>query len=98
MNRRTLNQPITRETLAALTEQHGERWNIWPSAQGMYACATLRRGLSWTDPSGRHPVGAGGAYVQSLVMDSPEELQEAIEQQNDTIKILLADGTLRAVR
>lgn len=89
-------QPITRESLAPLAERYGERWNIRPSAQGGYALATLRRGLSWVRPQGRNPVGFRGAYVQTLLTDTAEELAEAIEKQNTTITALLADGTLTA--
>lgn len=96
MTERTVTTPIIKETLQPLIEQYGERWNIWLSAQGTYACATLRRGLSWVDSQGRNPVGAGGAYVQSFVTDSPAELQEAIEEENANIAALLADGTLKA--
>lgn len=86
---------ITRETLVPLVRLHGERWNIWPSSEGAYACATLRRGLSWTDSRGRLPVGAGGAYVRSLVADSLGELKEAIKREDHHIAALLADGTLK---
>lgn len=89
-------EPITRETLTPLVERHGDRWNIRPSAQGAYALATLRRGLSWVRPQGRNPVGFGGAYVQTLLTDTPEQLEEAIERENDTIARLLMDGTLKA--
>src|SRR5688500_17679597 len=89
-------QPITPESLAPLAERHGERWNIRPSAQGGYALATLRRGLSWVRPQGRNPVGFRGAYVQTLLTDTAEELKAAIERENDTIARLLMDGTLKA--
>lgn len=89
-------QPITSESLAPLAERHGERWNIRPSAQGGYALATLRRGLSWVRPQGRNPVGFRGAYVQTLLTDTAEELAAAIERQDAAIEGLLADGTLKA--
>lgn len=89
-------RPITPETLTPLVERYGQRWNIRPSAQGGYALASLRRGLSWVRPQGRLPVGFGGSYVQTLLTDSPEELEEAIEQENTAIARLLSDGTLRA--
>lgn len=89
-------QPITRESLAPLVERHGERWHIRPSAQGGYAMATLRRGLSWVRPQGRYPVGFRGAYVTTLLADTLGELAEAIERENRVIAGLLADGTLRA--
>lgn len=90
-----MRQPITAEALVPLVERHGGRWRIWPSAHGEYACATLRRGLSWVRPQGRHPVGAGGAYIQTLVTDSLEELQESIARQNESIARMLADNALR---
>lgn len=96
MTRRLVRQPITPEALAPLIERHGARWKIWRSAHGAYACATLRRGLSWVCTQGRVPVGAGGAYVRSLVTDSPEQFQEAIDEENRIIAALLADGTLKA--
>lgn len=98
MTRRLIKQPITAELLAPLAERHGDRWRVWPSAQGEYACATFRRGLSWAWPAGRSPVGPGGAYVRTLVTDSPEELAEAIATENDSIARMLAAGTLRTDR
>lgn len=89
-------RPITRESLAPMVERHGERWNIRPSAQGWYALATLRRDLSWVRPQGRHPVGFRGSYVRTFLTDTPEELAEAIEQEEAAITGLLADGTLMA--
>lgn len=89
-------RPVTRESLAPLVERHGERWNIWPSAHGWYALATLRRGLSWARPRGRYPVGFHGSYVRTFLTDTPEELAEAIEGEEAVIAGLLADGTLTA--
>lgn len=95
MIKRSVERPITSETLAPLVERHGSRWRIWPSAHGEYACATLRRGLSWVRPHGRHPVGAHGAYVRTLVTDSPEELAAAIAQEDESIAHLLAENVLK---
>lgn len=96
MIRGSVRQPITTEMLAPLMERHGGRWRIWPSAQGEYACATLRRGLSWVRPHGRHPVGAHGAYVRTLVTDSPDELAAAIAGEDENIAHLLAENVLTA--
>lgn len=87
--------PIDRKALAPLIDRYGERWKVWHSAQGQYACATVRRGLSWVRPQDRHPVGARGAYVQTLVTESPGELAAAIEQADGEIGRLLATGALR---
>lgn len=98
MTGRRVKEPITLGTLAPLIERHSDRWKIWPSAHGEYACATARRGLSWVRPGGCDPVGPGGAYVQTLVTDSPEELSEAITQENERIARLLTQGELRRDR